>query len=199
MPVRRSRLSADQILEAAEAAFTQHGYADVSLRQLIAATRVSTTAFYARFESKEALIGELVAQLFTELYAGAAGVLDGARDVETGIELGVDYLCEQFADRKSLVRMVLSELGSVAAAQAARQTAYRMLVEFLASRIAGLGRKRAKLDPTAVAWAIVGALEVQLVRWAVWEELELAAANTHMRASARAILAAWAAAAKEDR
>ncbi len=37
------------ILESAARVFGKRGYADTSLRQLMAASRTSTTAFYARF------------------------------------------------------------------------------------------------------------------------------------------------------
>jgi len=43
-------------------------------------------------------------------------------------------------------------------------------------------------DPDALAWALVGALEIHVVRWAVWNELTLAELRTQLRAAARAIL-----------
>ncbi|MBS1120882.1 MAG: Bacterial regulatory protein, tetR family, partial [Deltaproteobacteria bacterium] len=77
VPVRRAtKPSVDKILEAAEKVFAKHGYAVVSLRQLMAAARVSTTAFYARFDSKEAVMAALVTRLLGELYAAAPIVLD---------------------------------------------------------------------------------------------------------------------------
>jgi len=49
VPKQQLKPSAERILAAAEALFAKHGYAEVSLRQLIAGARLSTTAFYARF------------------------------------------------------------------------------------------------------------------------------------------------------
>jgi AcrR family transcriptional regulator len=187
VPVRRSKPSADRILESAEAVFEKHGYAQVSLRQLMAAAGVSTTAFYARFDSKEAVMAALVTRLFGELYAAAPSVLDPTRDLETGIERGVDLLCEQFAPHKALVKMILSEAGSATVAVDARRNAYNMLAAFLAARIAQFKRWRSS-DPAALAWALVGALEIQIVRWAVWNELELDQLRDQLRASARAVL-----------
>jgi hypothetical protein len=43
-------------------------------------------------------------------------------------------------------------------------------------------------DTFALAWAIVGALEIQLTRWAVWDELELRSLRTQLLATAHAIL-----------
>lgn len=182
--------SADQILEAAESVFAEHGYGPVSLRQLMSAADVSTTAFYARFESKEAVMGELTARLLAELYAAAPEALDRARTIEAGIERGVDLLCARFAPRKALVRIILSEAGSAPVAVAARRRAYGILVAFLAPRLAAVGpRPRAGApDPTTLAWALVGALEIQIMRWAVWDEIDLPTLRAQLRATARAIL-----------
>jgi len=191
VPVRRAtKPSSDRILEAAEEVFAEHGYSDVSLRQLMAAAEVSTTAFYARFDSKEAVMAALTTRLFGELYAAAPGVLDQARDLEGGIDRGVDLLCDRFAPRKALVRMILSEAGSAPAAVDARRRAYGLLAAFLAARLWSLAeRKRITLeDPSALAWALVGALEIQIVRWAVWDEIDVDTLRAQLRAAARAIL-----------
>jgi AcrR family transcriptional regulator len=191
MPVRRTtKPSSDRILEAAEEVFAEHGYGETSLRQLMAAAGMSTTAFYARFVSKETVMAALTAKLFGELYADAPSVLDQARDLEGGIERGVELLCERFAPRKALVRMILSEAGSAPAAVEARRRAYGLLASFLAGRLQALAdRGQAQIpDPTALAWALVGALEIQIVRWAVWDEIDLDTLRAQLRASARAIL-----------
>ncbi len=60
---RTARPSSDRILGAAEKVFARQGYGETSLRQLMAAARVSTTAFYARFDSKEAVLVALVDRL----------------------------------------------------------------------------------------------------------------------------------------
>jgi AcrR family transcriptional regulator len=109
---RASAASSDRILEASEEVFAEHGYGDASLRQLMAAAGVSTTAFYARFASKEAVMAALTTRLFGDLYADAARVLDQARDLDAGIALGVELLVDRFESRKALVRMILSEAGS---------------------------------------------------------------------------------------
>jgi AcrR family transcriptional regulator len=191
VPVRKTpKPNADAILEAAERVFAEHGYADVSLRQLMAAAGVSTTAFYARFDSKEAVMAALTARLFADLYADAPRVLDRARDLETGIELGVDLLCDRLAPRRALVRMILAETGASSTAVEARRRAYTLLAEFLAARFRALAeRKRLDVrDAGALAWALVGALEIQVTRWAVWNEIDLPALRTQLVAAARAIL-----------
>ena len=190
VPRRQIKPSADRILEVGEALFARRGYAAVSLRQLIAAAGISTTAFYARFESKEQVLAALTTRLFVDLHAAAPRALDQARDLETGIESGVELLCAQFAPRKALVRMILAEAGASPVAVDARRRAYELLAAFLTARFAALaGRRRiAVADPATLAWALVGALDIQVTRWAVWDELDLDGLRTQLIATARAIL-----------
>lgn len=191
MSARRAfKPSSDGILEAAETAFAKHGYNELSLRQLISASRVSTTAFYARFDSKEAVLAALTSRLFGELHVDAPAALSKARDLASGIELGVDLLCERLGPRKALVRLILSEAGSSPAAMNARRDSYAMLAAFLAMRFAALNeRKRiAVADPEALAWALIGALEIQFIRWAVWDQIDLAALRAQLARAALAIL-----------
>lgn len=190
MPRRAPRPSADRILAAAERVFARHGYAAVSLRQLIEAAGVSTTAFYARFDSKEAVLAALTTGLLADLYAKAPDALAGVRDLDAGIDAGVDLLCDQLAPRKALVRTILAEGGGSRDALEARQRAYGALAGFLAARFAALvRRRRATLaEPEALAWAVIGALEIQVVRWAVWSELDADGLRGAMHATAHAIL-----------
>ncbi len=187
MPKRAVKPSVDGILDAAERALAEQPYSEVSLRTLMAAAQVSTTAFYARFDSKDAVIAALTARLFAELHRGAPAVLDGARDLESGIERGVELLCEKFAKRKPLVRLILSEAGGSATAMEARQIEYQLLAAFLVMRLSSLKRVRIP-DPQALAWALIGALEIQIVRWAVWNEIDLPTLRAQLIAVARAIL-----------
>lgn len=175
----KTKPDADRILEACAQAFAELGYGATSLRQLMSAAGVSTTAFYARFESKEAVVAALSTRLFDALYADAPKVLDQVRDLASGIDAGVNLLCEHFTPKKKLVRLILSEAGAVPAAVESRRRAYDLLAGFLAAR---LGSK------AVLAWPMIGALEIQVVRWAVWNELTNAELKTQLRMSARAVL-----------
>lgn len=190
MPRRALRPSADRILVAAEQLFATRGYGEVSLRQLMSAAGVSTTAFYARFDSKAAVLDKLAEQLFADLHAEAAAQLDKVKSFADGIERGVDILCARFAPRKALVRLVIAESGSVAPTLEIRKKSYAMLVAFLAHYLRAL-TKRGRIDvsdPEGMAWALVGALEMQVVRWAVWDELDVDGLRAQLLVVARAIL-----------
>ena len=187
---RTAKPSADRILAAAESLFAHKGYGDVSLRQLIQAAGVSTTAFYARFDSKAAVLDTLTERLFAELQLEAAMTLRNVRDLDAGIERGVDLLCERFAPRKPLVRLIIAESGSLAPALSTRRKSYVMLVGLLAHYLRAMNeRGRIKVaNVDALAWALVGALEMQIVRWAVWDELDAEQLKKELLAVARAVL-----------
>ncbi len=190
MAKRAFRPSADRILVAAEQLFATRGYADVSLRQLMAAAGVSTTAFYSRFDSKDAVLDTLSDQLFGDLQKTAATSLAKVKSFEEGIEVGIDVLCTQFAPRKALVRLVIAEAGSIAHTLEKRKKSYAMLVGFLAHYLRALSQ-RGRLDiadPDSIAWALVGAIEMQVVRWAVWDEISIDTLRTQLLAVAHAIL-----------
>ena len=189
-PKRAAKPSSDRILVAAEALFASKGYGDVSLRQLIAAAGVSTTAFYARFPSKAAVLEKLTETLFAELHAEAAVVLRQARDLDEGIKRGIDLIVSHFGPRKALVRLVIAEAGSVPAVLAKRRQSYSMLAMFLARYLRALADRGviACASPETIAWAIVGALEMQIARWAVWGDLPDAQLTSALRMTAHAIL-----------
>jgi AcrR family transcriptional regulator len=174
------------ILEAAEELFAKTRYADVSLRQLIAASGVSTTAFYARFDSKAAVLDTLAQQLFADLHKSAIVTLREARDFTDGVDRAIALLVARFAPRKALVRLILAESGSLAV----RRQAYAILVALLTSRLHTLASRGriAVTEPDALAWAIVGALEIQITRWAVWNDLPTESLHAALLAAARAIL-----------
>jgi AcrR family transcriptional regulator len=188
----RARPSHDAILAAAEALFAERGYADTSLRELIAACGVSTTAFYARFATKEAVLETLLRDLFVDLHDAAALALPSAKNPAQGFDKGVDLLVAAITHRRGLLRIALTEAASSSATRAVMREAYGMLAALLAGQIARLvARGRIDVaDADALAWALVGALLMQVMRWAVFEELgddELAEA---LRATSRTMLPA---------
>jgi AcrR family transcriptional regulator len=188
----RARPSHDAILAAAEKLFAERGYADTSLRELIGACGVSTTAFYARFATKDAVLEQLLRDLLVDLHDAAAVALPRAKDPAQGFDKGVDVLVAAIADRRGLVRIMLTEAANSAGARAVVRDAYGMLAALLAGQIAKLVAKGRidVADADALAWALVGALTMQVMRWAVFEELgddELAEA---LRATARTMLPA---------
>ena len=188
----RARPSHDAILAAAEKLFAERGYADTSLRELIAACGMSTTAFYARFATKDAVLETLLRDLLVDLHDAVAQTLPRAKDPAQGFDKGVDVLVAAIADRRGLVRIALTEAAQSPAARAVLRDAYGMLAALLSRQIARLV-ERGRIDVAdadALAWALVGALTMQVMRWAVFEELGDPALAEALRATARTMLPA---------
>src|SRR6185436_4297748 len=139
--VEKTKPSVERILEAAEGLFAESAYGDISLRQLIAAAGISTTAFYARFDSKEAVLDQLTESLFRGLQLEAATALRSVKNLDEGIERGVDILVDRFASRKSLVRLVIAESGSLGPTSSMRRKSYVMLVGFMAHYFKALNER----------------------------------------------------------
>lgn len=189
---RPLRLSADQILIAAERVFARRGYGETSLRQLMAAARVSTTAFYARFASKEAVLVALVERLLGELQAAVAAVLVQVRSREEAVDRGAETVVATLAGHERLVALILGEGLSSPDVRSGLARAYRALAELLAAQLtgasqaAGLGID----DPGSLAWAFVGAVQLQITRWAVFREIDRDQLLLAMRQVAHTLLPA---------
>jgi AcrR family transcriptional regulator len=186
----RARPSHDTILAAAERIFTERGFADTSLRELIAACGCSTTAFYARFPTKDAVLEALLRELLVDLHDAAAQALPRAKHPAQGFDEGVGLLVAAIANRRGLVKIALTEAALSPGAKTVLREAYGMLAALLAGQIARLVDKgRIEVaDADALAWAVCGALTMQVMRWAVFEELaddELARA---LQTTARTLL-----------
>ena len=189
---RPLRLSSDQILSAAERVFARRGYADTSLRQLMAAARVSTTAFYARFASKEAVLVALVDRLLGELYRAMGAVLVEVKSREDAVERGADAVVATLSGHERLVALILGEGLSSASVRAGLARAYRALAELLAAQLAGVSRAAGEPlgDAGSLAWAFVGAVQLQIARWAVFQEIDRDELSGAMRQVAHTLLPA---------
>jgi AcrR family transcriptional regulator len=189
---RPLRLSADQILTAAERVFARRGYGETSLRQLMAAARVSTTAFYARFPSKEAVLVALGERLLERLHGEVAAALSAARSREEGVERGVDTVVAILSGHQRLVALLLGEGLASPGVRRGMARAYHALADLLAAQIAaGAAAARARVaDPAALAWAFAGAVQIQVQRWAVFEEIDVAQLSAALHQVAHTLLPA---------
>lgn len=186
----RARPSHDAILATAERVFAERGFGETSLRELIAACGCSTTAFYARFATKDAVLEQLLRDLLVDLHDAAARSLPRAKNPAAGFEQGVDVLVAALAGRRGLVRVALTEAACSIPARAVLRNAYGMLAALLAGQIAHLvARGKIEVaDADALAWALCGALTMQVTRWAVFEEIDDDALVASLRATARTML-----------
>lgn len=163
---KRPRPSVDRIVVAAEEIFAERGYGETSLRQLMSAAGVSTTAFYSRFDSKEAVLREMVDRLLLRLREIALASLANTTSSKTIIKRAVPELVAVLAGHRPLVATALSEGMAIESIRDSLSATYQGLVEILAARIGGPRKDRA-----ALAWAFVGSLQIQIMRWAVFQDL----------------------------
>lgn len=181
--------SRDRILESAARVFGKRGYADTSLRQLMAASRTSTTAFYARFESKESVLRELVLRMIRELEQRATRDLATAQSLEDGFVKGVEALVAVLGPKRSLVRLAMTEAASSSDINTMLARIHEAFVAMLSAEIRHL-HERGRIedvDVDATAWALVGAVNLQIQRWAVWEAIDTPELEAALRRTARAL------------
>lgn len=193
----RRKPSADRILVSAEATFVRNGYGETSLRQLLNGAGVSTTAFYARFGSKEEVLRALVQRLLEELESRARVELSRADSLTDGFQRGAKVLFDVLAPKRALVRIVLTEAAASAEVTRALGALYAQLAAFLTQRFSALLPR--DVDADALAWSIVGALNMQVLRWAVFDDLGTERLRRTLLATANAFLPALPAPAVEKK
>jgi AcrR family transcriptional regulator len=185
-----ARPSSDQILEAAERVFAKQGFADTSLRQLMSAAGVSTTAFYARFPSRDAVLEAIATRFLEQLAVAAAERLPGVKNIGEGFDAGVDVLVATMQGRRPLVRLLLGEASGSDIVRGALGGAFEQLAQLLAGQLQRLvdkGHIEAS-DAEATGWALVGAMKIQVERWALYDAIDDDELGPALRATARAML-----------
>lgn len=159
----KGRPNRDVMLAAAEKLFAERGFGASSLRDLLAAMSCSTTAFYARFGSKDDVLEELVRGLIADVHDAALATLGRARTEEEGFRRGADALVGVILPRKSFVAVALSEGSCTEGTRQVLKESFDLLAALLAAQFELSGAE----DPPARAWAAVGAVHMQVFRWAV--------------------------------
>ena len=181
------RPTGDRILNAAAALFARRGYGETSLRELMAAASVSTTAFYVRFASKEEVLDALVQHLLADLYAAAKATLAAGGGLDEGFQRGVGATTEVLLRHRIAVRLALTEAPCSPKSRATLAAAYAELAALLGARLAQLSKVSAR-EGNAAGWALVGALAMQVQRWAVFDQLDDRGLAKALSATARALM-----------
>ena len=155
------------IIDAAEAIFAEHGYADASVTRITERAGVGQGTFYLYFDSKLQVFEELVEDLnrrvrhaMTEASSGASTRLEGER-------AGFRAFFAFTAEHPALYRVV-REAEFVS--PSALTLHYTRIVE---GYVANLTRARSRgevgdIDPTVAAWMLMGIGEMVGMRWVLW-------------------------------
>jgi len=189
MPAAK-RFSNDDVLDAAERLFATQGYGKTSLRDVIAASKMSPTAFYARYRSKEAVLEALVARVLTAVFKITSGAFGQASTLEAGFDAGADSVVAGISEHKVVMRLLLTEAGSIPTLRTTLHGAYAGLAHLVGSYLAKQATKgRARIeDPKTVGWSMIGAGQIHVIRWAVFEELSDEQLAHELRITARMLL-----------
>jgi AcrR family transcriptional regulator len=177
-----------RILAAAEQLFFNPGYASTSLRALLGRADVSTEAFYALFESKDAVAVALVEELGELIEKAMVGGFLAEADPWHGIEESAVAAGQAMQKRHRLARLVLGGApGAGPSVQRAVAKSYRRLTMLMASAFAREVRKQrlADFQPELAAETCVGAFNHHIARWVVRGDLRARDLVPTLRLTAR--------------
>jgi len=187
----RPAASREHILEVAEQVFATRGYGSTSLRQLIAASGMSPTAFYSRFRSKEAVLEALVGDVLGEVLTSSSATFARAPTIDRGFAEGAHAIVASISKHKAVIRLILTEAASSPALRRTLEGAYTALASLTSSYLAKLSaRGKARVDHAeTLGWAMFGTIYVQIMRWALFEQLDDEQLGEELQVTARLLLA----------
>ncbi len=190
-PVPRLAASRDHILEVAERVFATRGYGKTSLRHLIAESGMSPTAFYSRFRSKEAVLEALVGYVLGDLLLITSNTFAHAPTLDRGFEASARAIVSSLAKHKAVIRLIMTE---AAASEPLRRTldgAYTALASLTSTYLGKLAaRGKARVDHADTAgWAMFGTIYVQVMRWALFEQIDDDQLGEQLQITAQLLLA----------
>lgn len=179
------------MLDIAERVFAARGYGQTSLRQLIAETGMSPTAFYSRFRSKEAVLEALVGHVLGDLFTITSGTFARAPSIDRGFEESARAVVRSLAKHKAVIRLVLTEAAASPSLRRTLEGAYTALAGLTGSYLAKLAsRGKARVEHADTAgWAMFGTIYVQIMRWALFEQLDDEQLGQELQNTARLLLA----------
>ena len=186
------RFSNEHVLAAAERLFSSRGYGETSLRELIVASEMSPTAFYARYRSKEAVLEALVGRVLGSVFTVASSAFAKARTVEEGFDASADAIVSGISEHRAVIRLAMTEAASIEPLRRTLLGAYSALAALTTSYLAKLSASgRAKVEhPSTAGWAMFGSVYVHVMRWAVFEEIDDAKLASELRITAQLMLSA---------
>jgi AcrR family transcriptional regulator len=164
----RGQRTRQKVLEAAEEVFGARGYDSASIGDITRMAGVAQGTFYLYFSSKQAVFAELVRELGNMLRRTLTDAVRGLDDRMTVERAGFEAFLRFVQEHKNLYRIVRQ-------AEFVDEELYREYYRRIAdgyreglARAMKLGEMR-KLDPEAVAYALMGIFDFCGMRWVLWE------------------------------
>ena len=149
-------------MDAALALFAGHGYHVTTVEEIVAGARMSKSAFYEFFESKEECFRELLAQEGGALIHAVIGAAAGGEDHRDRMRRGITAFVNSCFEQSALARLMLVE--SVGLSPSVEEVRHQLQGRF-AHMVAEEVRLAlvddpfyAKHDPQVFGRAVVGAV-----------------------------------------
>jgi AcrR family transcriptional regulator len=156
----------DKILYSALSLFTDKGYKNTSVLEIVEMARVSKTTFYQNFATKEDLMGVLFNEVAAEILEEIKKVID--QEVRTAYKAyaGIHrYIEICFTDSKVAGLMLVESVGVAASVERVRNEAHRRFAHLIFETVQGLLPKTvSELEMRVVSQAMVGAINEVIVQ-----------------------------------
>ena len=174
--VRRGQESREarrsQIKETALRVFSEKGYHETSVSDLVDAAGVARGTFYLYFDSKDAIFLELLDDLTTHLRANIVGIdlSPGAAPHTEQLHATVVRILRTAVDNRPLTRIIFREAVGLHAAVAERLAAFDQELHGYVARSLELGAALGLIrpvDPAVSAACVVGSLREVVHRYVV--------------------------------
>lgn len=112
-PVRKGDLREEQLLDAAENLLASHGYVDMTVGDIAKAARMTRSALYFYFASKQDVLIALVARTVQTLQQGSVEVLSGAGEVDDVFTAALEHTARQWRDHGVVMRAAVDFASSI--------------------------------------------------------------------------------------
>lgn len=161
--VNETHPRAEQILDAARGAFAEHGYDATSITEIAQRVGVVDATIYRHFDSKRALLHEVIRGFYEPLIDSAAGGVAGITDPRDRVRHLIWRHLQAMTEDRLLCRLVIAEA--------------RTLDDYFESEVADLNRRYTALIVDAVTDGVEAGLfrddvSVTMVRDVIYGSIE---------------------------
>ncbi|XYH94823.1 TetR/AcrR family transcriptional regulator [Sorangium sp. So ce1128] len=160
------------LLRAARTVFSEKGYHEAKVDDIVALAKVAKGTFYLYFPDKRSVFGELVRGLFSRL-GGAILRVDPSADVEAQVKHNIRAIVAVLLDDPALTSILLSHAAGLDPAFVKELRAFRQEVKLLLERSLADGQRLGIIEPgdtELYATFTIGALKEVLFENALEEQ-----------------------------
>lgn len=148
----------EAILAAATSLFHQRGFQSVTMDEIGAVVKISSTAVYKYFPSKSDLLSAVVARAAEPLQLGLSRALSGASTSEEGLHAALDAYVDFGLDHHDLVGILVSEVTNLP--DSLRHDVRRSQHDYVEEWVRLLTDARPELDASRAKYVVHAVLTV---------------------------------------